>query len=99
MFAPNLGIGIQQRTFDWYYQGDLPGCGLGNELRDTTAISDTLAQCISTHDRFWVVMRNNQTEPSVRYRSYFLESDQTDMSLIKEHHFVEISVYLFELSK
>ena len=99
VLAPNLGIGIQQKTFNWYYQGALQECSLGIELLDPVIISDTLMQCVSSHDRFWVIIRDNQTEPSNRYTSFFLDPDQTDMHLISEHHFVEISVYLFELSK
>ena len=99
VFAPNLGIGIQQKTFNWYYQDTLQECSLGVELVDSTLITDTLMECVATHDRFWVIIRDNQTEPSLRYTSYFLNPAQTDMRLIEERHFVEISAYLFEWSK
>jgi mannosyltransferase len=99
VFAPNLGIGIQQKTFNWYYQGTLQECGLGVELVNSMLITDSLMKCVAPHDRIWVIIRDNQTEPSYRYTSYFLKPDQTDMHLIDEHHFVEISAYLFELSK
>jgi hypothetical protein len=99
VFAPNLGIGIEQSTFNWYYQGALPGYGLGSDLVESTAISDALKKITSGHNRLWVIIRDNPNSSSDRYTSFFLNPDQTDMRLITEHNFVEISVYLFELLK
>lgn len=98
VFAPNLGIGIQQTSFNWYYDGDLKECSLGLELVDPALISDTLEECISGRDRFWVVIRDNDTEPSTRYKTYFIHSNQPNMEMISEQQFVEISVYLFEIT-
>jgi hypothetical protein len=102
VFAPNQGIGIEQKTFNWYYHDSLQGCGLGNELIDSIAILEAIKQCVSGYDRFWVIIRDRPDESSsssYRYTSFFLNPDQTDMHLIKEHHFVKVSVYLFELTK
>lgn len=99
VFAPNLGIGIQQTAFNWYYEGDLKECSLGLELVDPAVISDALEECIAGSNRFWVVIRDNDTEPSTRYKTYFVRSDQPNMELISEQNFVEISVYLFEITQ
>jgi uncharacterized membrane protein len=99
VFAPNENIGIQQRAFNWYYQGTLQGCGLGVNLPDP-AVWKALMQCISGHEHFWVIIRGTSEDtPHNRYTSFFLNPDQTAMHLIQEHHFVGIAVYLFELTK
>ena len=90
VFAPNMGLGIQQKTFSWYYRGSLQSCGLPNRI-STDAIPKALAQCVSEHSRFWVII----PEEVEHYRSFFLGPDQTTLHLIKERHFVLISVYLF----
>lgn len=99
VFAPNMGIGIQQKTFDWYYQGSLPGCGLPNRLTEPTAISRALMSCVSGNTRFWVIIPDYSFETSNPYRSFFLNSNQATIRLIKERQFVLISVYLVELTK
>jgi len=99
IFAPNQGIGIEQKTFNWYYKGDLQNYGLGTNLIDSVAISDALEPILSVHDRLWVIIRDNPNASSDRYASFFLDPDQSAMHLIDERHFVEISVYLLKLSK
>jgi len=97
VFAPNENIGIQQKAFDWYYQGSLPACGLGVPLPDNE-VWKALSQCVSGHARFWVIIRGtNDDLPHNRYTSFFLNPNQTAMSLIQDHHFVGVAVYLFEL--
>jgi hypothetical protein len=99
VFAPNMGIGIQQRTFDWYYRGALQGCGLGTNLSDS-AVWITLKQCVSGHERFWVIIRGtNDDLPYIRYASFFLDLNQNFMHLIREQQFVGLSVYLLEFKK
>jgi len=98
VFAPN-DLGIQQKTFNWYYHGTLPGCGISRPLPDS-AIWDDLKQCIRGYERFWVIIRgSNNAVPPNRYRSFFLNPNQEDFSLIQEHHFVKVSVFLLELTK
>jgi mannosyltransferase len=100
VFAPNMGIGIQQRVFNFYYQGSIQGCGLDSQLIETTAISEALKQCISGHKRFWVIIPDYSNVISDnRYKSFFLDPNQTSIHLIKESQFVNISVYLFGLTK
>ncbi len=97
VFAPNQGIGIEQKTFDWYYHGNLPICGLSNNVQDSKAISAALMQCVSGHKRFWVIIRN-ASENSSQYTSFFVNPNQTTMHLINTHQFIgPISVYLVEL--
>jgi 4-amino-4-deoxy-L-arabinose transferase-like glycosyltransferase len=101
IFAPNTGIGIQQKTFDWYYPGTLKSCGLVNsKLIDSKAISDAVMQCVSGRNRFWVVIANysNVTDDE-RFKSFFLNSNQAIFHKIMEQQFVGLSVYLFELAQ
>jgi len=99
VFAPNMGIGIQQKAFDWYYDGDLQDCGLNSTLVEPSEISEALGQCVSGHDRFWVIIADYSNVASDdRFRSFFLDSNQTWMRLIDQRQFVHISVYLFDLT-
>jgi uncharacterized membrane protein len=99
VIAPNTGIGTQQKTFNWYYWGTLQSCGLDDPIPDSVVWKE-LKQCVSGHERFWVIIRGNKNELEYkRYTSFFLNPNQTVMHLIKEQQFVAISVYLFELVK
>jgi uncharacterized membrane protein len=98
IFAPNMGIGIQQKTFDWYYRGALQSCGLSGELTvSPDSILNGFIQCISGHHRFWVIIPDypNVTSDD-RFRSFFLDSSQVPLRKLMEEQFVGISVYLFE---
>jgi len=101
VFAPNMGIGIQQRSFDWYYRGPLQGCGLDSSvLVDSRATLEALMRCVFGHQRFWVIIPNYPTVTSdERFKSFFLNLNQTTLHKIKEQQFVGLSVYLFELRK
>lgn len=99
VFAPNMGIGIQQKAFDWYYHGPVQSCGLGVELVTPTAISEALKQCISDRDHFWLIIPNYQSESVDRYRAFFFDSDFRYAGIIKEQQLVGISIYLFRRSQ
>lgn len=102
VIASNMGIGIQQKSFDWYYQGQSPSCSLSSELIDNKDITQALLQCISEKRRFWVIIPNYEvTHSDDRYRSYFLSLNQTNQTMIKqnEYQFVGLSVYFFELKE
>jgi hypothetical protein len=99
VFAPNMGIGIQERTFAWYYRGDSAGCGLPNHLTDSAAISKAFIPCVYGYSRAWVIIPDYSFQTSNPYRSFFLGSEHDAMDLIKERQFVLISVYLMELTK
>jgi mannose-6-phosphate isomerase-like protein (cupin superfamily) len=94
VYAPDEE-GFQHKSFDWYYHGKLPDCGISSQANDQ-AIAKTLSNCIVGHDRFWVVIRGTEIVVN-RMKSFFLNPNQTTMYLIKEQQFVEVSVYLFEL--
>jgi uncharacterized membrane protein len=99
VFAPNMGIGIQQKSFDWYYQGNLRECGLSSTLVQPVAISETLMQCVYGNDRFWVIIADYSNVGSDdRFRSFFLSRNQTWMRLIGSRQFVGLSIHLFELT-
>lgn len=86
---------IYIKSFNWYYHGPLGSCGLEINPQNSDTISEDAMQCISGHNRFWVIMHNN---PGV-YHSYFLDPNQTTMHLVMSHQFVYISAYLFEVKK
>jgi mannosyltransferase len=99
VFAPDEYIGIEHITFNWYSRGNLQECGLGLDLTDSE-VRKALEQCISNHDQYWVIIRGASTDPHRnRYSLFFLNPNQGIMRLISEQHFVDISVYLFELAK
>ena len=101
IFAGGMGTGIEQKSFDWYYQGTFQKCNLSNKLVGSVAKSKALMQCASEYDRFWAIIRNS-TEPSnpvESYRSFFLNLDQSAMQLLDEQQFVDISVFLVELAR
>jgi hypothetical protein len=94
-----MGIGIQQKSFDWYYQGNLRECGLSSTLVQPVAISETLMQCVYGNDRFWVIIADYSNVGSDdRFRSFFLSRNQTWMRLIGSRQFVGLSIHLFELT-
>jgi uncharacterized membrane protein len=97
VFAPDDN-GYQTRSFDWYYRGVLPSCGISSNIKDDQVIADMLSDCMLGHERFWVIMRG-PSEVVNRLKSFFLGPDQAAEYLIKEKRFVMISVYLFELTK
>jgi 4-amino-4-deoxy-L-arabinose transferase-like glycosyltransferase len=95
-FAPKTGIGIQRETFDWYYHGNLSGCDISARLTEDNAFSEALTHCISGHNRFWLIIPSFRVDS---FGSFFFDSKQTAIHLVKEKQFVWISVYLFELTK
>jgi hypothetical protein len=97
IFAPDAE-GYQNKSFDWYYTGSLPDCGIGSNVKDDQAVAEFISNCTLGHERFWVIMRG-PSEVVNRFESFFLSHDQTAMLLIKEKRFVSVSVYLFELIK
>ena len=100
VFAAINDDAIPQKAFERYYQSALQGCNLGLELIEPIAISGALMQCVSGHDRFWLIMPDHPSSPDIlRYKSFFLNSNQSAIRLIKETQFVKVSVYLFELTK
>lgn len=96
VFAPNNDRQIEQKSFNWYYSGSLQNCGVNFQITEPTEISEALMHCASGYDHFWVIIGG--LSPG-RYKSVFLNPSQTDIRVIKEQHFVQISIYLFETTK
>jgi hypothetical protein len=99
VFAGGMGTGIEQKSFDWYYQANMQSCSMSNDLIDSIEKSNALMQCTSGYDRFWVIIRNS-TEPSNpvdSYKSFFQTLDLAGIQKREAHQYVDISVYLFEL--
>jgi mannosyltransferase len=101
IFAPSTTFEIEQKTFNWYYHGVTTECIISSEFVDDTERQQALGRCISGYARFWVIIRDASEggDPSLTFRSFFLGIDQDILRLVKEQHFVNISVYLFELKK
>jgi mannosyltransferase len=98
VFAPEGTNEIYVRSFNWYYRGTLPSCGLKGDPENLTLISEALMQCVSGHKHFWVI-KNKSPGFVDPYGSFFFNPNQTAMLFIKEQQFVGVSVYLFELRK
>lgn len=97
VFAPNMGIGIQQKTFDWYYQGDLPECGLANADTTPPMILKDLKDCIVKGPKFWVIIYGSSESSSLhRYQSFFLSDNYINLTLIDDQPFTNLHLYLFE---
>jgi hypothetical protein len=97
VFAPDEE-GFQHKNFDWYYQGDLPYCSINSKIKDDQAIADALSYCTLGRERFWIIIWGPSKVVN-RFKSFFLNPNQTTMHLINEPEFVKVSVYLFELKK
>lgn len=96
VFAPAEG-GALRSTFYWYYRGNLPGCGIDQQLKHDEAIMDALARCISGRERFWLIMRGADCWTG-HLRAFFLNRDHEAMRLVTEHKVKDISVYLFAMN-
>lgn len=100
VFAGGIGTGIEQESFNWYYQGTAPNCSLGNDLTSPSAKLTALKLCTDDYKYFWIIIRNSTdfTNPIDSYKAFFADSRQVPAHLIKEQQFIDISVYLFRLS-
>jgi hypothetical protein len=95
VFAPDEE-GYQHLSFNWYYHGFMPACGISSTIKDDRTLADTLSNCILGHERYWVIIRGTQEVVNLM-KSFFLNPDKTTYRLAKEQEFVQISVYLFEM--
>ncbi|NTV36660.1 MAG: hypothetical protein HGA53_06870 [Anaerolineaceae bacterium] len=95
VFAPNMGVGIQELTFDMYYPDPYHGCGIDYQFKDQEAIANAFQTCLIGFDRFWVIIP--YYEPGDPYRSYFLDpKNETTLHLVKAYPLVDLAIYLFE---
>lgn len=102
VFAPNdssVNTGNQLLAFNYYYQGNLPSCGIGPDELTDIEVWEKLNQCILGHDRFWVIVRQTTfaTTNYNRYETFFLAPTQTAFHLVEEEHFHDITAYLFDI--
>jgi len=93
IFAPNEE-NIQQDSFNWYYQGEVSECSIRSQIKGDLAIEEALSNCISGHERFWVIVRGTP-EVVERMKSFFLNPGNIEFYLIEEQEFIQIMVYLF----
>ncbi|HUV67644.1 MAG TPA: glycosyltransferase family 39 protein [Sedimentisphaerales bacterium] len=96
VFAPDQQ-GWQQKSFDWYYGGDLPGCDVALLQKDNAELADDVSRCTLGRERFWLIARH--FPGGVRFKEFYLNSRDANIRLLKQHEFTGISVYLFELPR
>jgi uncharacterized membrane protein len=98
VYAPSTSFDIQQKTFTWYYQGALPECHLTNDLISPEERWETLTQCVSGYERFWVIIRkpSENVNPTLTYEAFFLNETQKNLYLLDNKMFFKVSVYLFK---
>ena len=96
IFAPGED-GAIEKTLNWYYQGDLPGCGIEAATRQPTEIAQALPQCLNGAHRFWLIIRGypERVQP---YRDFFLTHTPTNIHLAAEQHLKDVDIYLFNMN-
>ena len=97
VFAPAEN-GAVKLTFDWYYRGGLPDCGLDVALTQPEAIAAALEPCAAGKQRLWWVMRGSQ-ERTAAFRDFFLKRPDGRMRLAEETRLTDISIYLFDIER
>lgn len=91
------GSGQNRRTFDWYYKGGLPECGINKHLKDYAAIDSEFAKCRKDNGRFWLVVRE-VPNPAPHLTEFFLSNTKRNIKLISELRLTKITVYLFQMT-
>jgi mannosyltransferase len=89
---------IQQRIFENYYQGSIAECSLGGKLTNSEAISEAVTKCITNQNRIWVIVPEDLSESAARYTAYFENTDPKGLHLEKEQRFVQLSLFLFDVT-
>jgi hypothetical protein len=56
-------------------------------------------QCVSGHDRFWLISHTFDPVVNERIKLFFLNPNQTTIHMMVEQQFVGLSVYVIELTK
>ncbi|MGH7901518.1 MAG: hypothetical protein ACRENZ_07250, partial [Thermodesulfobacteriota bacterium] len=88
-----IGRDNNLRNFNWYYRGKLNECSIGVRLNRRDEIKEALERCISGHNRFWLVMREEPIDIK-DFKKFFLDSDY-GLQLITKHKFTKVTVFLF----
>jgi hypothetical protein len=73
----------------------LPECSISAQVSDEPALADVLSDCVSGHERFWVIIRGTP-EVVKRMKSFFLDPNDREFHLEKTQELVQVSVYLFD---
>lgn len=94
IFAPNQD-GWQQKSFELYYRGSLPGCGIDAGLQEDDAIKAAFEKCAAGKQRFWLVMRG----PIQRFLTFFVGGASAKTNALSQYQFRGITVYLFQITE
>jgi uncharacterized membrane protein len=96
IFAPGED-GAMETSLNWYYRGDLPGCGIEADTRQPADIARALPQCLDGAPRFWLILRGypERVQP---YRDFFLIHTPANMHLAVEQHLKDVDLYLFSMN-
>jgi hypothetical protein len=90
---------IQQRIFENYYQGAIEKCSLGGKLKNSEAISEAVNKCISNQERLWVIVPEDLSTSAARYTAFFENQNIKGLHLEEEQRFVQLSLFLFDITK
>jgi mannosyltransferase len=89
------GSGQNRSTFNWYYRGDLPECGINKYAKDYAEIDREFVKCVKYAGRFWLVVRE-VPNPAPYLTEFFLNNTKRNIKLITEQRFTKLTVYLFQ---
>ena len=88
-----IGRDNNLKNFNWYFRGNLSECSIGVRLKRGDEIKEALERCISGHNRFWLVVREEPIDIQ-DFKKFFLDSDY-GLQLITKHEFTKVTVFLF----
>lgn len=87
--------GWQEKSFSWYYHGDLPGCIIMAISKDQVSVAQDVVGCTSGSKRFWLILTH---EPGAeQFEAFFSTWSKQGFHLIGQEQFKGITVCLYEL--
>lgn len=88
--------GWQEKSFSWYYHGDLPGCSVMAISRNQVSVAQDVVGCTSGSKRFWLILTH---EPGAeQFEAFFSSPSKQGFHLIGQKQFTGITVCLYELA-
>lgn len=87
-----------RKSFYWYYRGNLNGCSIRKKLNNEDSIATALKFCISSNERFWLVVREDIPNPIPDFMSFFSNNRNQKFRLVGKRKFTKLSVYLFKIT-
>ena len=92
VFLPSTD-GSLQRSFNWYYRGDLPRCDVDALAGQDALVRQGLHSCTTASNRFWLVMRGTpeQIAPFIT----LLDQPDASRSVLSTTYFKDVTVKLF----